>query len=98
AAGPETERNRKGTKPISPTETDQRARTPATDAVPAGSVAHTAHAAGAQQITLDVHFISSLPVMQQLACKVWADIRPVQSVWAVRSTKPDHDLVDDAFG
>jgi hypothetical protein len=47
---------------------------------------------------LDVHFINSLPVMQQLACTVWADTRPVQSVWAVRSTTPDHDVVDDAFG
>jgi hypothetical protein len=32
---------------------------------------------------LDVHFISSLPVMQRLACKAWADKRPVQIVWAV---------------
>jgi len=47
---------------------------------------------------LDVHFITSLPVMQQHACMVWADTRPVQSVWAVRLTKPDHDVVDDAFG
>jgi hypothetical protein len=35
-------------------------------------------------ITLDVRFISSLPVMQRLACKVWADKRLVQIVWAVR--------------
>jgi len=33
---------------------------------------------------LDVRFISSLPVMQRLACKVEADKRPVQIVWAVR--------------
>ena len=33
---------------------------------------------------LDVHFVSSLPVMQRLAYKVWADKRPVQIVWAVR--------------
>jgi hypothetical protein len=33
---------------------------------------------------LDVRFISSLPVMQQPACKVWADKRHVQIVWAVR--------------
>jgi hypothetical protein len=33
---------------------------------------------------LDVRFISSLPVMQQPAYKVWADKRPVQIVWAVR--------------
>jgi hypothetical protein len=32
---------------------------------------------------LDVCFISSLPVMQRLACKAWADKRPVQIVWAV---------------
>jgi hypothetical protein len=33
---------------------------------------------------LDVHFISSLPVMQRSACKAWADKRHVQIVWAVR--------------
>jgi NAD(P)-dependent dehydrogenase (short-subunit alcohol dehydrogenase family) len=33
---------------------------------------------------LDVRFISSLPVMQRSAYKVWADTRPVQIVWAVR--------------
>jgi hypothetical protein len=33
---------------------------------------------------LDVRFISSLPVMQRPACKVWADKRLVQIVWAVR--------------
>ena len=27
---------------------------------------------------LDVHFISSLPVMQRTVCKVWADTRPVR--------------------
>jgi len=36
------------------------------------------------QLYLDVRFISSLPVMQRLACKVEADKRPVQIVWAVR--------------
>jgi hypothetical protein len=36
------------------------------------------------RIGLDVRFISSLPVMQQPAYKVWADKRPVQIVWAVR--------------
>jgi hypothetical protein len=35
-------------------------------------------------LCLDVRFISSLPVMQRLACKVWADKRLVQIVWAVR--------------
>jgi len=34
--------------------------------------------------SLDVRFISSLPVMQRPACKVWADKRHVQIVWAVR--------------
>jgi hypothetical protein len=29
---------------------------------------------------LDVHFVSSLPVMQRPACKAWADTRPVQIV------------------
>jgi hypothetical protein len=47
---------------------------------------------------LDVHFTSSLPVMQRLACKAWADKRPVQIVWAVRYTRPDHAVVDVAFG
>ena len=47
---------------------------------------------------LDVHFISSQPVMQRLACKAWADKRPVQIVWAVRKGRPDHDVVDDACG
>jgi hypothetical protein len=50
------------------------------------------------QAALDVHFISSLPVMQRLAWKAWAEKRPVQIVWTVRSTRPDHDVVDDAFG
>ena len=31
---------------------------------------------------LDVHFISSLPVMQRTVCKVWADTRPVRIAWA----------------
>ena len=53
-------------------------------------------ARGASPGPLDVRFISSLPVMQQPAYKVWADKRPVQIVWAVRSTTPDHDVVDDA--
>ena len=30
---------------------------------------------------LDVHFISSLPVMQRTVCKAWADTRPVQIAW-----------------
>jgi transposase len=33
---------------------------------------------------LDVRFISSLPARQRPACKVWADKRPMQIVWAVR--------------
>jgi hypothetical protein len=45
---------------------------------------------------LDVCFISSLPVMQRPACMAWADKRPVQIVWAVSDTRPDHDVVDDA--
>jgi hypothetical protein len=32
---------------------------------------------------LDVHFISSLPVMQRTACKAWADTKPVQMVGVV---------------
>jgi hypothetical protein len=31
---------------------------------------------------LDVHFISSLPVMQGNAYKTWVDSTPVQMVWA----------------
>jgi hypothetical protein len=33
-------------------------------------------------LELDVHFISSLPVMQRTVCKAWADTRPVQIAWA----------------
>ena len=33
---------------------------------------------------LDVHFISSLPVVLRTACKVWTDKRPGQIVEAVR--------------
>jgi hypothetical protein len=50
------------------------------------------------QRCLDVCFISSQPVMQRLACTAGADKRPVQMVWAVRCTRPAHDVVDDAFG
>jgi cephalosporin hydroxylase len=32
--------------------------------------------------TLDVHFISSLPVVQRTVCKAWADTRPIQIAWA----------------
>ena len=32
--------------------------------------------------TLDVHFISSLPVLQRPACMAWADTRCVQIVGA----------------
>ena len=45
---------------------------------------------------LDVHFVSSLPVMQRTACKAWVDTRPVQMAWAESSTMPAHDVVDDA--
>ena len=31
--------------------------------------------------TLDVHFISSLPVRRQPVCKAWADTRPVRNIW-----------------
>src|SRR6266568_6027814 len=47
---------------------------------------------------LDVHFISSLPVMQRLVCKAWADKRPVQIVGAVSYTRPAHAVVAVAFG
>ena len=33
--------------------------------------------------TLDVHFISSLPVRQQPVCKAWADTKPARSIWDV---------------
>jgi hypothetical protein len=34
-------------------------------------------------VLLDVHFISSLPVMQGNAYKAWVDNKPVQMVWGV---------------
>ena len=46
-------------------------------------------------LSLDVHFVSSLPVMQRTACKAWVDTRPVQMAWAESSTMPAHDVVDD---
>jgi hypothetical protein len=46
---------------------------------------------------LDVHFISSLPVLQRPACMAGMDTRCVQIVGVERSTRPDHDVVDDAF-
>jgi len=46
--------------------------------------------------TLDVHFVSSLPVRRRPVYRAWVDTRPVQIVWAVNSTTPDHDVVDDA--
>ena len=93
-------------KGVSLSETDySRFRTWQTDKVPVSATpmeklkAPTYHdVPSPPETVLDVHFISSLPVRQHPACKVWADTRPVQSVWAVRSTKPDHDVVDDAFG
>jgi len=33
-----------------------------------------------ERFTLDVHFISSLPVKQQPACMAWVDKRPAQIV------------------
>jgi hypothetical protein len=45
---------------------------------------------------LDVHFLSSLPVKQRPTCTVWADKRPVQMVWAVRSTRPAPGVADGA--
>jgi hypothetical protein len=32
---------------------------------------------------LDVHFVSSLPVMQRLVCTVWVEKKPVQIAGAV---------------
>ena len=40
------------------------------------------HAVRAAAQALDVHFISSLPVVQRTVCKAWADTRPVQIAWA----------------
>jgi len=34
-------------------------------------------------VELDVHFISSLPVMPGTAYKAWVDSKPVQMVWGV---------------
>ena len=47
-------------------------------------------------IRLDVHFVSSLPVMRQPVCRAWVDTRPVQISWAERFPRPDPDVVDDA--
>jgi len=46
---------------------------------------------------LDVHFISSLPVLQRPACMAWADTRCGQIVGAESSTRPVHGVVDDVF-
>jgi pimeloyl-ACP methyl ester carboxylesterase len=45
---------------------------------------YDSRSAAADIYELDVHFISSLPVKQRLACTAWADKMPVQMVWAVR--------------
>ena len=34
------------------------------------------------KVLLDVHFISSLPVIQRTVCRAWVDTRPVQIVGA----------------
>ena len=34
-------------------------------------------------VSLDVHFISSLPVRQVHAYRAWVDSKPVQMVWGV---------------
>ena len=34
-------------------------------------------------LLLDVHFISSLPVMPETAYKAWVDSKPVQRAWGV---------------
>ena len=47
------------------------------------SVAHAQGAAVPSRGTLDVHFISSLPVMPGTAYKAWVDSKPVQMVWGV---------------
>jgi len=47
-------------------------------------------------LMLDVHFISSLPVVQRTVCKAWAETRPVHIAWAESSTMPAQDVVDDA--
>jgi hypothetical protein len=47
---------------------------------------------------LDVHFISSLPVILRSACKAWVDREPVQIVAAEDYTTPVPDGAGDAFG
>ena len=47
---------------------------------------------------LDVHFISSLPVILRSACNAWGDRAPVQIVVAEDETTPVPDSAGDAFG
>jgi len=48
--------------------------------------------------TLDVHFISLLPVRQRNAYKAWGDSRHVQSVAAEGYTRLAPDVAGDGFG
>jgi membrane protein len=47
------------------------------------SVGSAYGAAGSLVVLLDVHFISSLPVMPEAAYKAWMGSKPVQRVWGV---------------
>ena len=48
--------------------------------------------------SLDVHFISSLPVKQQPACMAWMETRPAQIAGVASETTRGPDVVDDASG
>jgi len=49
-------------------------------------------------VALDVHFISSLPVIRRSACKAWGDREPVHIVVDEDSTTPVPDGAGDVFG
>ena len=50
-----------------------------------------------QMTLLDVHFISSLPVLQGTVCKAWVDSKPVQMVWVGDYTMLFPDAADGGF-
>jgi lactate dehydrogenase-like 2-hydroxyacid dehydrogenase len=56
----------------------------------------TAELTWALILALDVHFVSSLPVMQRPVYRAWVDTRPVQISWVERLPTLAPDVVDDA--
>ena len=57
-------------------------RTPQASQPPLRQLVRWLWGLGGALCALDVHFISSLPVVQWTVCKAWADTRPVQIAWA----------------